>query len=119
MNKKYPYIATPVPVDLLEEELNHERFVRQTCKGNNEIYIINQNNSPNVMREIGRLREWTFAEAGGGTGKAIDVDEHDTGKYCYEQLIVWAPEAKEIIGGYFLFILQVCKLPFLCASPIH
>jgi hypothetical protein len=52
------------------------------------------------MQEIGRLREVTFANAGGGTGKPTDIDEYDTSELCYDQLIVWAPEAKEIVGGY-------------------
>jgi len=94
------YIAPPVPLEVIQSELTQERFVRITNKGNNEIYIVNHHNSPNVMREIGRLRELTFASAGGGTGEPLDIDEFDTAENCYEQLIVWAPEAQEIIGGY-------------------
>ena len=94
------YIANPVPLEALKSELTQERFVRITNKGDNEIYIVNAHNSPNVMREIGRLRELTFASAGGGTGKPLDIDDFDTSENCYEQLIVWAPEAQEIIGGY-------------------
>jgi hypothetical protein len=52
------------------------------------------------MLEIGRLRELAFREAGGGTGKEADIDEFDTCENCYKQLIVWNPEAEEIIGGY-------------------
>lgn len=100
MDKNLDYIAAPVPLEILKKELNIDRFVRLTNKGNNEIYVINQHNSPNVMREIGRLREVTFATSGGGTGKEVDIDEFDTSDLCYEQLIVWAPEAQEIIGGY-------------------
>ena len=100
MNVNLDYIAKPVPLDIIKSELAKERFVRITNKGNNEIYIINHHNSPNVMREVGRLREVTFASAGGGTGKSLDIDQFDTDDICYEQLIVWAPEAQEIIGGY-------------------
>lgn len=100
MNVNLDYIAKPVPLDIIKSELTKERFVRITNKGNNEIYIINHRNSPNVMREVGRLREVTFASAGGGTGKSLDIDQFDTDDICYEQLIVWAPEAQEIIGGY-------------------
>jgi hypothetical protein len=71
-----------------------------TNKSNNEIYIVTAHNSPNVMREIGRLREIAFREAGGGTGKALDIDEFDTCDNCYKQLIVWNPEAEDILGGY-------------------
>jgi hypothetical protein len=100
VNLNLDYIAKPVPLDIIKSELTKERFVRITNKGNNEIYIINHRNSPSVMREVGRLREVTFASAGGGTGKPLDIDQFDTEDICYEQLIVWAPEAQEIIGGY-------------------
>jgi hypothetical protein len=100
VNLNLDYIAKPVPLDIIKSELTKERFVRITNKGNNEIYIINHHNSPNVMKEVGRLREVTFASAGGGTGKSLDIDQFDTDDICYEQLIVWAPEAQEIIGGY-------------------
>jgi hypothetical protein len=94
------YIAPPVPLEVIKSELTSERFVRRTNKGDNDIYVVNHHNSPNIMREIGRLREVTFASAGGGTGKPLDIDEFDTSENCYEQLIVWAPVAQEIIGGY-------------------
>lgn len=93
-------IIPPVPVDLLKKELNQDRFIRKTRKGDNEIYIVNIHNSPNVLQEIGRLRELTFRSAGGGTGEEMDLDHYDTDEICYEQLIVWSPEDEEIIGGY-------------------
>ena len=52
------------------------------------------------MLEIGRLREITFRVAGGGTGKDVDIDSYDTAEHPYEQLIVWDPRRKVIIGGY-------------------
>lgn len=93
-------ILDPIDRDLLLSELNQDRFVRTTNKGNNEIYIVNSHNSPNVMKEIGRLREVTFSQSGGGTGKAIDIDEFDTAEFCYQQLIVFSKEDEEIVGGY-------------------
>ena len=71
-----------------------------TNKSSNEIYVITAHEAPNVMLEIGRLREMAFREAGGGTGKEADIDDFDTCENCYKQLIVWNPEAEEIIGGY-------------------
>jgi len=94
------YILPAVAVELLEKELNKTTYVRNTNKLNNEVYIVNHHNSPNVMQEIGRLRELTFATSGGGTGKTVDIDELDTCENCYQQLIIWEPEAKEIVGGY-------------------
>lgn len=94
------YILPKIDINLIKKELNQERFVRKTNKLENEIYIVNHHNSPNVMKEIGRLREVTFATAGGGTGLPVDIDEYDTNENCYEQLIVYSPEDEEIIGGY-------------------
>ena len=93
-------IIQPIDKELLKKELTPERQLRMTNKSNNEIYIITAHNAPNVMKEIGRLREIAFREAGGGTGKDMDIDEFDTMPNCYKQLIVWNPEEKEIIGGY-------------------
>jgi hypothetical protein len=93
-------IIDPIEKSVLKAELNTERFLRTTRKGGNEIYRINCHNAPNVLREIGRLRELTFRNSGGGTGEELDLDEHDFGPYAYEQLIVWSPEDEEIIGGY-------------------
>ena len=93
-------IIAPIDKETLKRELTPEKQLRMTNKSNNEIYVITAQNSPNVLREIGRLREIAFREAGGGTGKALDLDEFDTCENCYKQLIVWNPEAEEIIGGY-------------------
>ncbi len=93
-------IIAPIPAEVLKSELTPERQLRQTNKSHNEIYIVTAHDAPNVMQEIGRLREIAFREAGGGTGKASDIDEFDTCENCYKQLIVWNPEAEEIIGGY-------------------
>ena len=98
---KMDKIIEPIPLKLIEKELSSNRFIRTTNNANNEIYIVNYHNSPNVTKEIGRLREVTFRNAGGGTGKSLDLDIFDTrDEAYYEQLIVWAPESKEIIGGY-------------------
>ena len=93
-------IIDAVPSELIEAELTKERFLRDTNKGGNEIYIIDAHNSPNTMREIGRLREIAFRLAGGGTGKECDIDEFDTMEPPCRQLIVWEPESKLILGGY-------------------
>lgn len=93
-------IIQPIDKQLLKSELTPDRQLRITNKSNNHIYIITAHNAPNVMREIGRLREIAFREAGGGTGKEVDIDEFDTCENCYKQLIVWNPDEEEIIGGY-------------------
>ncbi len=85
-------IIAPIAVEILKKELNSDRFVRKTRKGDNEIYCVNHHNSPNTVLEIGRLREVTFRASGGGTGEEMDLDEYDTNEICYDQLIVWSPE---------------------------
>ena len=93
-------IIDPIPVEILEEELTQELFLRKTNKANNEIYIVNARNAPNVLREIGRLREVTFRMAGAGSGNDCDLQHFDIEDVACEQLIVWNPEAREIIGSY-------------------
>ncbi len=93
-------IIPPIDRELLIQELTEERLVRKTNAGSNLIYIVNHFNAPNVTQEIGRLREITFRDAGGGTGLPIDLDYYDTCENPFEQLIVWNPEDQEIVGGY-------------------
>ena len=93
-------IITPISKEVLKSELTEEKRLRFTNKSHNEIYVITAQNSPNVMKEIGRLREIAFRAAGGGTGKSMDIDEYDTMDDPYKQLIVWNPEGEEILGGY-------------------
>jgi hypothetical protein len=93
-------LIEPVALSLLHSELNDITFLRSTNNGSNQIYDVNIHNAPNTLREIGRLRELTFREAGGGTGLDCDLDELDTCKSCYNQLVVWNPDENEIVGGY-------------------
>lgn len=93
-------IIDPVDTALIEQELTRQRFLRPTNKGNNEIYVVTAHDSPNTMREIGRLREIAFRTAGGGTGLECDIDRYDTMPVPCRQLIVWDPDSKLILGGY-------------------
>ena len=97
-------IIRPVETALLKKELTPEKRLRRTNKSDNEIYIVTAHDSPNVMREIGRQREIAFRHYGGGTGRAIDIDEFDTMERGYRQLIVWSPEDEQILGGYRFLI---------------
>lgn len=93
-------IIDPIPLKVLLSELTEDRFLRYTNKSNNLLFVVNHHNAPNVMTEIGRLREITFRAAGGGTGKSSDIDHYDTDEKPYEQLIIWDPEDNQIIAGY-------------------
>lgn len=93
-------IIAPVPKELIRAELTEEKRLRYTNRSNNEIYIVTAAEAPNVMREVGRLREIAFRAAGGGTGKSMDIDEFDTMEVPYKQLVVLNPDNDDIIGGY-------------------
>lgn len=93
-------IIAPVPKELLKAELTPDKLLRTTNRGENEIYVVTAHNAPNVMREVGRLREIAFRAAGGGTGKDVDIDEFDTMEKPYKQLVLWNPDEDDIIGGY-------------------
>ena len=101
-------IIKPIDRAVLKAELTKEKKLRSTNKSNNEIYIVTAHDSPNVMQEIGRLREIAFRFYGGGTGFPVDIDEFDTMEDAYRQLIVWSPEDEQILGGY----------RFLCGSDV-
>ena len=97
-------IIAPISKEILKSELTPDRLLRMTNKSHNEIYVVTAHNAPNVMQEIGRLREIAFRAGGGGTGKSVDIDEYDVMPRPYKQLVVWNPEAEEILGGYrYLF----------------
>ena len=98
-------LGEAVPVDELVAELARIGNLRKTNNANNEVYLFDNRTSPLLMHEIGRIRELTFRHAGGGTGKALDLDEYDLNPdYPQKQLIIWDPDNREIIGGYrFIF----------------
>ena len=93
-------IIAPIDRTLLKAELTPDKCLRKTNYGNREIYSVTCHNAPNVLQEIGRLREISFREAGGGTGKAVDLDEYDLCEVPYRQLLVWDNDEEEIVGGY-------------------
>jgi len=102
-------IIEPVDKHLILSELTPDKKLRRTNKSHNEIYIVTAHDSPNIMQEIGRLREIAFRYYGGGSGLSVDIDEFDTMQGGYRQLIVWSPTEKEILGGY----------RFLCGSDVR
>lgn len=96
-------IIAPVETEILLHELEGH-LLRPSNKAGNLIYDITAHECPNVMREIGRLREISYRAGGGGTGKELDIDDQDIMPRPYHQLIVWDPDNNQIIGGYrYLF----------------
>ena len=103
-------IVDPLPREQIVAELTKDKLLRRTNNGSNEVYVFDNNTSPLLMHEVGRVREITFRHAGGGTGKEIDIDDFDTTiTDPQRQLIVWDPENLEIVGGYrFYFPPKGC-----------
>lgn len=93
-------IIPRVPLEELKRELTDDKRLRLTSRSDNIVYVVTWQDSPHVVREIGRLREIAFRAAGGGTGKELDLDEFDICGNPYKQLVVWDPEHEEILGGY-------------------
>lgn len=100
-------VIEEVPRELIKAELKPDYLLRATNNGGNEIFVVTAAECPNIMREIGRLREMAFREAGGGTGCEVDIDELDTVEGGYKQLFVWDPAAEQIVGGYRYIISKV------------
>ena len=101
-------IIPKVDTCLIKSELTPNKLLRRTNKSGNEIYLFTAHNAPNLMREVGRLREIAFRYYGGGSGLSCDLDVFDTMEKPYRQLIVWDPEKEEILGGY----------RFLCGNEV-
>lgn len=114
-------VVAQLPKDQIIAELTPDKLLRKTNNGNNEVYLFDNNTSPVLMHEVGRVRELTFRHAGGGTGKEIDIDEFDTAPADpQKQLIVWDPENLELVGGYRLYYppagCRECNISKLASS---
>lgn len=110
-------IIAPIDRAALKAEMTERNFLRNTNKGGNEIYVFRAADAPAMMQEVGRLREEAFRDAGGGTGKSVDIDECDLHPEGYVQLVVWDPVAEEILGGY-RYIIPRTSYP-KCLSTEH
>lgn len=92
-------IVTPVEPKILEEEVLklHDLDKRLLSSKNYEVFLSHPDHIPNILQEIGRLREITFREVGEGTNQAIDLDVYDA---YYHHMFLWDNEAKKIAGAY-------------------
>jgi putative hemolysin len=97
--KKLPAdVAPEIDATILEKEVEPLREnYRVWVEKNYEVFIVPTSAIPNIIREIGRLREVTFREVGEGTNKSVDLDEYDI---YYHHLFIWDTEAKMVVGAY-------------------
>jgi putative hemolysin len=96
---KHDVIDSRINVELLKAEIEKLKPFLVTEKGALETYICATFQMPNIMKEIGVLRETTYRAAGEGTGKKSDVDEYDL---YYRQLFIWDKTKQCVVGGYRL-----------------
>ncbi|QHI37883.1 hypothetical protein IMCC3317_32660 [Kordia antarctica] len=91
-------IITPVSAEVIQEEVEGLPKDRHLLTSKNyQVFLAEASEIPNVLREIGRLREITFREIGEGTNQAIDLDKFD---YYYHHMFLWDSEAKQLVGAY-------------------
>lgn len=96
-------IIPPIDPSIIEEELKNAIFVRETRAAKRCIYKFTDGECPEIMKEIGRLREITFRDAGGGVGRETDIDPYDTGEggtTLFTQIILWDPTLRKILSAY-------------------
>ena len=89
-------ISHPVERQSLRAELHKGENLGVTTDGK-EIYLVDPEMSSTVLKEVGRLREYTFRKVGEGTGTRRDLDKYDE---YYLHLVLWDEEALEIAGAY-------------------
>ena len=99
INKAPKKIITPVNPLIMRSEVDDlgAKNLRLLQSKNYEVYLAPAATIPNILREIGRLREITFREIGEGTNKAIDLDHFDT---YYHHMFLWDTEAECLVGAY-------------------
>lgn len=99
VNKLPKRIVTPVKTDEMIKEIETIRNLdfRLLKSKNYEVYLSPAKEIPNILREIGRLREITFREVGEGTNEAIDLDKFD---HYYHHMFLWDDEKQVIAGAY-------------------
>ena len=98
-NEPAQEIAAPVSIDLIEKEITAitKKDYRLLKNNNYEAFLAPYAEIPNIIKEIGRLREITFRAVGEGTNASIDLDKFDE---YYHHLFLWDTEAKKIVGAY-------------------
>ena len=91
-------VAEEIPADDLAREI--ESLPGHTLLEQNRdysVYLPEAKQIPNILREIGRLREITFRAAGEGSGNTRDLDRFDP---HYLHLFIWNRTKREIVGSY-------------------
>ncbi|RZL15377.1 MAG: lysophospholipid acyltransferase family protein, partial [Pedobacter sp.] len=97
IKKKPEQIIEETDRNKIVQEVERLESFRVWVEKKYEVYITPTANIPNILREIGRLREITFREVGEGSNKKIDLDNYDI---YYNHLFIWDKELQNIVGAY-------------------
>ena len=97
IKKKPEEIIPETSQSLLLDDLKNISDKLVMSEKNYDVYLSSAASMPNIINEIGRLREITFREVGEGTNNKIDLDEYDL---YYSHLFIWDREAQKIVGAY-------------------
>lgn len=97
INNRIQEIVAETDGETITQEITKLESYKVWTEKNYEVYITPTDHIPNIIREIGRLREITFREVGEGTNKSIDLDKYDI---YYNHLFIWDTENKKIVGAY-------------------
>lgn len=95
--QKEDQIIDAVLHELILKEISQIDAYKTLSYDNFDCFVVGSDIIPNILREIGRLREITFRSVGEGTNKSIDLDEYDL---YYDHLILWDRKAEKIAGAY-------------------
>ena len=92
-------ITGPISVTAMEKEIDTLRDddKRLLISKNYEVFLSKADAIPNILQEIGRLREITFREVGEGTNNSTDLDKFDS---YYHHMFLWDNEARKLAGAY-------------------
>ncbi|PJE79853.1 hypothetical protein CI610_01166 [invertebrate metagenome] len=94
----FDVLVAPSSIEKMRQDIaslsRHHQLLQQ---GDLIVYCAQSHEVPNVLQEIGRLREMTFRQVGEGTGLAIDLDSYDD---YYSHLFLWNQKTKEVVGAY-------------------
>ncbi len=99
VRKSIKNIVTPVSLESMHKEVEYlrENDGRLLESKNYEVFFSDSQSIPNILREIGRLREITFREVGEGTNEAIDLDQFDN---YYHHMFLWDNSTNMVVGAY-------------------
>ena len=104
----FPKFTSPKTAKQIVKPANHEQIIEEINflkegdyqllqSKNYKVFLVTAEKIPNILHEIGRLREITFREVGEGTNEAIDLDKFDE---YYHHMFLWDDDAQMIAGAY-------------------